>query len=287
MSPHDVSQPGDVEQRLRAAFQAVAELPGAVPGAVTATAAGDHGPRHIRLRRQPRLVIAMVSVAALALAVALALTFGPHSSAPPGPHGQGPGRAPASHSHTTTTPPTNPSPPLGFGTEQITYEPFTGATLKPDWHVSARDSGTCFQYGGGAQGRYLYRCGTMQPCVAGSLGPDAPLACLLGAPAANDVVLWTATSVDTTGFTPATTKTPFAMQLSDGTICELVNAAWSGLGPFGCDGFPGAGGSPATTPADCRQPVAATTTPYWTTQCQDQLAQSSPFTSTTVVRVWF
>jgi hypothetical protein len=260
----------DMEQRLRTTFRAVAELP-------RPAAAGD---RQLDDRHRPprRLVIAVVSVAALALVVSLALTFGPRSTAPPLAHPN-----PASHPAVTT-----PTPQLGSGlrTEQITYQPFIGATLKPDWHVSARESGTCFQYGGGAQGRYLYRCGTMQPCVAGSLGPSAPLACLLGAPEANDVVLWTAPSVDTTGFIPATTKTPFAMQLSDGTICELVNAAWSGLGPFGCDGFPNAGGSPATTPADCRQPVAGNT-PYWTTECQEQLTQSSPFTSTTVVKVWF
>jgi hypothetical protein len=270
-----MSEPDDMERRLRLAFRAVAELPRPEPGS-------GYGPADSRRRPPRRLLVAVVSVAALALVVTLALAFGPGSAGPP---------SPASHSPSTATTTTNPTPQLGNGlrTEQVTYRPFTGATLKPDQHVAARESGTCFQYGGGAQGRYLYRCGTLQPCVAGSLGPNAPLACPLGAnPAANDVVLWTATSVDTTGFIPATAKTPFAMQLSNGAMCELVNAAWSGLGPFGCDGSAGGGGSPAATPADCHQPVAATAaTRYWTAECQDQLTQSSPFTSTTVVKVWF
>jgi hypothetical protein len=268
----------DMEQRLRTAFRAVAELP-------TPAALGDRQPDHRRRSPRPprRLVIAVVSVAALALVVALALAFGPRSAAPPLAH-PGPASPPAVGPTTTT-----PTRQLGSGlrTEQLTYRPFNGAALKPDLHVSARQSGTCFQYGGGAQGRYLYRCGTMQPCVAGSLGPSAPLACPLRAnPAANDIVLWTATSVDTTGFVPATAKTPFAMQLADGAICALVNAAWSGLGPFGCNGSPAGGAYPTATPADCHQPVP-TTTPYWTAQCQGQLTPSSPFSGTTVAKVWF
>jgi hypothetical protein len=267
---HGIDQ-GDLEQRLRTAFRAVGDLPSPRPGSGSAPRRrppGDGG------RRPPRrLLVTLVSVAALALVVALALTFGPRSATPPVRHPP----SPASPPHSTTT---TPTPSLGFGTDQITYRPFIGATLKPDLHVAAHQSGTCFQYGGGAEGRYLYRCGTMQPCVAGSQGTNAPLACPVGSdPATNDVIVWSATSVDTTGFTPATTKTPFAMQLSNGVVCALVNAAWSGLGPFGC------GGGTGSTPADCHEPVSAT--PYWTAECQDQLTQSSPFTSTMVVEVWF
>jgi hypothetical protein len=91
--------------------------------------------------------------------------------------------------------------------------------------------------------------------------------------------MWTATTVNTTSFLPATTKTPFAMQLSNGAVCAFVSAAWGGLGPYGCS-TPG-----VTTPADCQQPKAAT--PYWTASCQDQLTDTSPFTSMTVEKVWF
>jgi hypothetical protein len=76
------------------------------------------------------------------------------------------------------------------------------------------------------------------------------------------------------------------MQLSDGVVCSLVNAAWSGLGPFGCDsraGNGGAGGAPG--PADCRQPLASST--QWTAECQDQMTQASPFGVQPVAKIWF
>ncbi len=293
----------DLEERLRLALRSVAELP--APCSVReSTRGGQPGPRPPR--RHQRLLIAVASIAALALVVALALTFGPHSSAPPVVHPKTP--APASHPHshphphpqmhgsvTPTTPvttpvtttPATPTTPTTPATEQLTYQPFNGSQLDPSLHVAAQESGPCFTYGGGADGRYLYRCGTIQPCFAGSDGTSAPLACPVGAnPTTNDVVLWTATSVDATGFVPAPTKTPWAMQLSDGAVCALVNAAWSGLGPFRCNPSAGTGGAGATTgPADCRQPLASTT--QWTAECQDQLTQGSPFGVQPVAKIWF
>jgi hypothetical protein len=175
------------------------------------------------------------------------------------------------------------------GTQQITYEPFVGSQLSPSLHVTGQESGPCYQFGGGADGRYYYRCGTVQPCFAPATatGTAGPFACPTAAnPTTNGVLMWTPTSVNTTDFTPATTKTPWAVQLSDGAVCALVSAAWSGLGPFGCTGGTSTGGSSAAGgPADCRQPQSAV--PYWTTECQAQLTQASPFTSTTVVKVWF
>jgi hypothetical protein len=246
-------------------------------------------------------MVAVASVAALALVVALALTFGPHSSSPPAVHPTGP--AAPSHqnpaatllpvirplTHTSTPPPPTPT------TEQIIYQPFEGSLLDPSLHVASRQSGQCFTYGGGADGRYLYRCGTIQPCFAGSDGTSAPLACPVGAdPITNTVILWTATSVDATGFVPAAARTPWAMQLSDGVVCALVNAAWSGLGPFGCGSSTGSAGSAsgsAPGPADCRQPVASTSptsqTSQWTAECQDQLTQASLFSVQPVAKIWF
>jgi hypothetical protein len=284
MSEHDLREPGDIEQRLRTAFRAVAELPGPVPRAAPA----GRGRQDTARRRPPRrLLVTVVSVAALALVVALALTFGPHSSAPRGAHG--PGSAPATHStSTTSTTSTTPGPHAApvLRTRQVTYQPFSGTRLKRNLHVAAHRSGTCFAYDGGTGDKYLYRCGTMQPCVAGSQGTKAPLACPVGGdPTSHDVVLWTVTSLGTTA-EPATPKFPFAMQLSNGPVCVLINAAWSGLGPYSCS-HPGGGGTPsaATIPADCHRPVVGT--PFWAAQCQDQLTQTSPFTSTTVVKLWF
>jgi hypothetical protein len=169
------------------------------------------------------------------------------------------------------------------GTQQITYEPFSGSAIDPSLRVTGQQSGACFEYGGGADGRILYRCiatsDVMQPCFAGPQGTSAPLACPNGPVTSNDVILWTVTTVDTTGFIPATTKTPWAMQLSNGMVCELVNAAWGGLGPYGCSS-PG-----STTPADCRAPQPST--PFWTADCQDQTTDASPFGAMTVEKVWF
>jgi hypothetical protein len=267
MSRPGDTNPGDMEERLRRAFRAVAELPKPVPAA----GPGRHYPGRLRPRRP---LVVVVTVAALALVVGLAVTFGPRSAPPTGRSGPGPASQP-----TTTVP--SPS------TEQITYQPFDGSGLDPSLHLAARQSGECFTYGGGADGRYLYRCGTMQPCFAGPDGTSAPLVCPIGAdPLSGTVILWQATSVDATGFVPATTRTPWAMQLSDGVICSLVDAAWSGLGPFGCSTTTGTGGTGAASgPADCRQPVPSAT--LWTAGCQDHLTEASPFTPTTVVKVWF
>jgi hypothetical protein len=253
----------DLEQRLRTTFLAVADLPGPAPTTTGQTSCPSAG------RRPSGLLIAAVSVAALALVVAVALTFGPHSSAPGGGHGRG--TAPASHPTSTTS---------TTSTEQLTYRPFNGATLKADLHVTGHQSGTCSLDDDVAQGQSHYRCGTMEPCVAGSQGTNAPLACPVEAdPTNHDVILWTVTSLEPI-VTPAhSTHIPFALQLPNGVVCVLVNAAWSGLGPYGC------GGQTGSTPADCRQPKAGRS--YWTTKCQNQLTQSSPFTSANVTKVWF
>jgi hypothetical protein len=164
---------------------------------------------------------------------------------------------------------------VGTGTQQITYQAFAGTQVNPSLHVTGQQSGACFEYGGGADERDYYRCGTMQPCFAGPEGTDSPLVCPQGLVTADDVVLWSATSVDI-HVVPATTRTPWAMELSDGDVCTLVNAAWSGLGPFGCAAAPW---------ADCHQPQAAI--PLWTAACQAQETSTSLFTSTTVEKVWF
>ena len=278
-----------IEERLRSALRTVAALPGPV------AASQDPG-RHDRRkfsapgRRHPHLLAVVVSVAALAAVIALVVAYGPRNGA------ESPSRVPATQPSTssplpslptsTTTLPspttTTTAPPVAVGTEQITYEPFVGSQVDPSLHVTSQQSGPCYEDGGGADGRYYYRCIAtivLQPCFAGPHGTSAPLVCPDGLVTTNDVILWTATSVNTAGFLPATTKTPWAMALSNGMVCELVNAAWGGLGPYGCS-TPG-----VATPADCRQPHVAT--PYWTASCQDQVTDASAFTSVTVEKVWF
>lgn len=276
-----------IEERLRSAYRAVAELPGPITGSQDP---GRHaqGGFFAPGRRHPHLLAVVVSVAALAAVVALVVNYGPRNGT------KSPSHVPANQPITTSPLPSSPTstttlpaptttttaPPVAAGTQQITYEPFVGSGVDSSLHVTARESGSCYQYGGGVDIRYYYRCGTIQPCFAGPQGTSAPLVCPAASnPTTNDVVMWTATTVNTTSFLPATTKTPFAMQLSNGAVCAFVSAAWGGLGPYGCS-TPG-----VTTPADCQQPKAAT--PYWTASCQDQLTDTSPFTSMTVEKVWF
>ena len=154
--------------------------------------------------------------------------------------------------------------------------------VDPALHVTSRGSGSCYRFGGGAAGRYYYRCGTDQPCFAGPQGTATPLVCpFLGNPTTDQVILWTATSVDTSA-PPATVKTPFAMKLSNGTVCVFVSAAWGGLGPFDCQA---AMANASAVPADCHEPVEGS--PYWTVECQNAKTDSSPFSSATVLMVWF
>lgn len=279
----------DIEDRLRTAFRAVAESP--VPPAASHEPAG-HGRRTSILTDggHRRCLIVIVSVAALVAVVALIAAYGPRNGGKADTHTPVPATQPQTSSPpsslpTSTTVPlstTTTSPAAAPGTQQITYEPFVGSEVDPSLHVVSQQSGSCFEYGGGADGRIYYRCtGTpvvTQPCLAGPQGTSAPLVCPDGSVLSDNVFLWTATSVNTS-FVPATTKTPWTMELSNGMVCEFVSAAWGGLGPYGCSA-PG-----LTTPADCRQPQAAT--PYWTADCQDQETDASPFTSVTVEKVWF
>jgi hypothetical protein len=189
-------------------------------------------------------------------------------------------RRPPSTTSTTAVPNTVPPPtsPV-YRTEQITYQAFVGSEVNPSLRVIGRDSGECFRYGGGDDGRYYYRCPATQPCFAGPLGTAEPLVCPAGQdPTTGEVVLWTATSVGPS-FPPSTSRTPWAMQLSNGVVCSFVAAAWGGLGPYDCE-MQG-----SKTPADCRTPVQAVQ--YWTAKCQEEKTEASPFSNWTVARVWF
>jgi hypothetical protein len=192
-----------------------------------------------------------------------------------------PGTTPVTTS--TSTPTTTSSVPtttIPTGTEQISYQPFVGDAILPTLKVVARQSGRCDRYGGGAAGRYYYRCfgpgSVRDPCFAGPQGTSAQLVCP-EQPLSDNVALFTVTSLDTSS--PAWTSVrPWAMELPSGQVCLFVSAAWSGLGPYQCAGHP------AGAVADCRQPAPAS--PWWTTTCQASLTQSSPFVAYQVQVVW-
>jgi len=178
---------------------------------------------------------------------------------------------------TTTTTGIKPIPP---GTEQLTYQPFSGSAIDPSLHVTQRLAGTCV---GPASGlRNGYRCfadggGIYDPCFAGPNGTADPLVCP-NDPIGPDVVELTARSV-TTDPPPAVTN-PWEIELSSGQRCRLVAAAWGTGGPYSCDAT-----GVAQPVADCHVPVPAQ--PWWTTECQEQLTDASPFAATTVVKVWY
>jgi hypothetical protein len=69
---------------------------------------------------------------------------------------------------------------------------------------------------------------------------------------------------------------PWAVRLAGGQICVLVDAAWGGLGPFGCQ--------PPGPLADCHMPAEGS--PWWTVACQGQETESSPFADYRVETVW-
>jgi hypothetical protein len=193
----------------------------------------------------------------------------------------------------------------------VAYAPFSGSGPAPGLKVALHQSGPCYVYGGGAEGRLLYRCFAQQqvdghsfiwdPCFAGPDGTAAPLLCPDGPPTSDRLVAFTVTGISGTA-PPATTRTVWAIELADGQVCDLVAAAWGGLGPFQCQppaGSPTTGSSsavgtasaepgasaPSGALADCHEPVSGQ--PWWSASCQADESEASPFVAQRVVTVWF
>ena len=185
--------------------------------------------------------------------------------------------APTTAPTTTTSTGIKPVPP---GTQQITYQPFSGNAIDPSLHVTQRLAGTCI---GPASGlRNGFRCfadggAIYDPCFAGPNGTADPLVCP-NDPIGPDVVELTARSV--TSDPPPAVANPWEIELSSGQLCRLVAAAWGTGGPYSCDKT-----GVAQPVADCHVPVTAQ--PWWTTECQEQLTDASPFAARTVVKVWY
>ena len=191
----------------------------------------------------------------------------------------GPGPAPA----TQPTPAPTSTTSVIAGTRTVTYEPFTTTGIDPRLMVTSHVTGTCIRYSRGEAERFYFRCfgtgsGIYDPCFAGPQSTIAPLVCP-PSPTSSDVVEFIVTSV-TSDEPPSPTMPPWAMQLSSGQICVLVNAAWSGLGPYVCQP---AASQPSAS--DCHTPAAVQ--PFWTAACQAQETDASPFTTRNVVTVWF
>lgn len=177
-------------------------------------------------------------------------------------------------------------------TQVVTYQPFIGNQIDSELDITGSYMATsCYRYGGGAAGRYYFRCfaksGVYDPCfpMAGKTfdgieGLSSTLICPRNPTDKKVVELHFArSSTINADSNPWTSKRPWAFELANGTVCKFLNAAWSGLGPYDCYGA-----TPTTVSADCRVPQM--TTPLWTTTCQDKQTSSSPFTSTVLVKAW-
>jgi hypothetical protein len=179
------------------------------------------------------------------------------------------------------------------GTVTDLYQPFTGDRVDASLHVVAHYSGSCTEYQGPVDNRVDYRCFTAQvkratvswvfdPCFAApSKSVAATLVCPTN-PATNRVVEVAAKSIGEGSLTRLRALQPWAVQLANGQICQLVDAAWGGLGPYSCLGKALSG---APLLADCHMP--APTRPFWTAPCQQRLTLASPFKATALKAAWF
>jgi hypothetical protein len=219
-------------------------------------------------RVDTKVLVALVAVAAVIVTL---IVVGPLRSTNPPVH------PPVATQPSTTTTTTVP----GGQTRQITYQPFTATgAVDPSLRVSATFSAqTCVA--SGVAGNSSYRCfagnDIYDPCFARPGATSGPLLC--PSDPAGDTVVELTTSDLPAPLQGAPDTRPWAVQLADGQVCVLVNAAWGGLGPLGCG---------STTPgpvADCHIPV--TGSPFWTAACQDQTTDASPFTTNRVDTVWF
>lgn len=180
----------------------------------------------------------------------------------------------STHLATTTTSTTSSS-----RTRRVTYEAFTAdGMIDRSLHVTATLKPRVCE-GGGVAGNSSYRCfagnGIYDRCFSRPGATTGPLVCTTN-PASSDVVELTTSSLPGP-LRGAPEEWPWAVQLSNGQVCVLVNAAWGGLGPLGRQ--PTSGGL-----ADCHVPTQGT--PWWTVACQDLETDASPFVSYQVATVW-
>jgi hypothetical protein len=184
------------------------------------------------------------------------------------------GNANPTGSATTTTSP--------VGTRDITYYPYTPiGTVVPELTVTRTVSGTCVSPG--IAGASSYRCFAQpgstiyDPCFAAPHATGGPLVCVAD-PSTTVAVTFDTATLPTAAAGGPTTRL-WAMRLSNGQTCVLVDGAWAGLGPFAC---PSPGSGPPE--ADCHTPTSGSS--WWTALCQRTEADSAPFESLRVETVW-
>jgi len=219
-------------------------------------------------------LFAAVLLGALGLAACSSTSPGstPGSSGPAGGH------------HSTRT--THAAPGIPWttapGTQEVSYDPYTRqGAANPSLHVVQTVTGTCV--GSGVAGARSYRCfgqpsgAIYDPCFAPPRATDGPLLCV-PTPSTDDVVAFDIGPLPAPAAGEPATRL-WAMQLANGQVCVLVDAAWSGLGPFACPSP-----APSHSVADCHAPVQVPG--GWSASCQAAESPSSPFTTERLVTMW-
>lgn len=167
------------------------------------------------------------------------------------------------------------------GTKVSVYNPITPTgTLSSTLRVTAHIRGQCS--GGGVAGRSSYRCITtssriVDPCFAAH--PSGPFYCPTDVVGPDVVEINVRMRAATTSMEPAERR--WAVELANGQVCIMVNAAWGGLGPLTCARTAKTRPGPV---ADCRVPVKGSS--WWSASCQTKLSPSVPFTTYKAKRVW-
>jgi len=216
--------------------------------------------------------------AACAALVLVALALSACSSSP-SPHTSVTSSTTTTVARTTTSAGTSTT---AAGTQEVGFDPYSAeGTILPSVQVTQKVSGTCVSPG--VAGTTSYRCFAQpssriyDPCFAPPRATSGPLECFADPTSADAVEFDIGALPAAPSGAPATR--PWAMQLSDGQVCVLVNAAWGGLGPFACP-------IPAATSSlvDCHAPEEAV--PWWSASCQPQETTTSPFAAVRVAKVW-
>lgn len=173
-------------------------------------------------------------------------------------------------------------------TQVLVYDPYTATgALAPTVVVTQqRTAKACVSNGVAGQGSY--RCFTTpqptaqqsdiyDPCFPAPGATAGPVVCPTGGPGPSAVEVSVGTLPPVTTVGPATR--PWALELANGQMCTLVNAAWGGLGPFACEHAAQPGPI-----ADCHVPVEQT--PTWTVACQTNGTTAAPFETYPVTTAW-
>lgn len=265
------------EERVATVMRDMLSSSASRPPSVTPAYLRSRGQGKTLRRVDTKVLVALVAVAAVIVTL---IVVGPLRSTTPPVHS--PVATQPSTTTTTTTSTTTTTVP-GRETSQITYDPFTAkGAIKPSLVISSSQTLTTCEADGVA-GNGSFRCfsgnGIYDPCFARPGATNGPLLCPSD-PAGDQVVELTGLSLPAPAPGQGASNTrPWAFQLADGQVCVQVNAAWGGLGPFGC------GSTPPGPLSDCHVPV--TGSPFWTAACQDQETDASPFTTNQIETVWF